>query len=161
MKRKNGLLSSSAMGFFGFSLVFLLSRGLFSAEDDYDFLPAHAWNALAETGEDDATTRLAEGFEGLKSEPTKNTTIEPVDGAGGFDNVAPRLPVEEGPGGLEWDISPSYRTRYKGSTDYPAGSGTAVQGKNWVMKIPYVTYDSGANPYRVRFDGHTFRVYTN
>src|SRR5436309_15291423 len=117
MKRKNGLLSSSAMGFsFGLFLVFLPSHGVFSAEDDYDFLPAHAWNALGETGEDDATTRLSEGFEGLKSEPTKNTTIEPVDGAGGFDNVAPHLGAEEGPGGLEWDPSPTYRTRYKGAT---------------------------------------------
>jgi hypothetical protein len=107
MKRKNGSLPLSSLGFsLGFSLAFLLSPGLFSAEDDYDFLPAHAWNALGETGEDDATTRLSEGFEGLKSEPTKNTTIEPVDGAGGFDNVAPRLGSEEGPGGLEWDPVP-------------------------------------------------------
>src|SRR3989454_8324805 len=162
MKSKNGFLSLKSMGFSsGFFLVFLLSHPLFSAEDDYDFLPAHAWNALGETGEDDATTRLSEGFEGQKSEPTKNTTIEPVDGAGGFDNVAPRLGAEDGPGGLEWDPSPTYRTRFKGGTDYLAGSGTRLQGNNWFLRIPYLTYDTGTNQYRVRFDANTFRVYTN
>src|SRR2546428_1948015 len=146
--------------------LFVLAYSLFEAcawaqEDDYEFLPPHAWNALSETGEDDATTGLSEGFEGQEWEPTRNTTIEAVDGAGGFDNVAPNLPKEEGPGGLEWDVSPSGRTKYKGGTDYPAGSGTRLQGNNWFLRIPYLTYDTGTNQYRVRFDANTFRVYTN
>ena len=36
------------------------------------------------------------------------TDIEAVDGAGGFDNVAAKLPPQEGLGGLEWDVSPNY-----------------------------------------------------
>src|SRR6267143_3605357 len=91
-------------GLFLFVFVYSLFEACtWAQENDYEFLPPHAWNALSETGEDDATTRLSEGFEGQKWEPTKNTTIEAVDGAGGFDNVAPRLPVEEGPGG-PWDV---------------------------------------------------------
>src|SRR5262245_9310186 len=133
------------------SVVFVLS-GLRAAEDDYEFMPAHAWRGLSETGGDDATSRLAEGFEGLDAEPAKNTTIEPVDGAGGFDNVAPRLGSEEGPGGLDWDPSPTYRTRYKGGTDYAAGSGTRQQGNNWFTHIPYATYDGGTDQWRIRFD---------
>ncbi|MBI4605207.1 MAG: hypothetical protein HY721_24850 [Planctomycetes bacterium] len=134
----------------------LVAQGLFSQEDDYEFPPPRGWR-LAETGEDDASTRLAEGFEGLDAEPGKDTTIEPVDAAGGFDNVAPRLGAEDGPGGLEWDPSPTYRTRYKGSTDYPADSGNRLQGNNWFLRIPYVTTDS--THVMVRFDANTFRVY--
>src|SRR6266850_966824 len=130
-----------------FFVACLLSPNLFSQEDDYEFLPPHGWGGLSETGGGDASARLAEGFEGLDSEPGKNITIEPVDGAGGFDNVAPRLGAEEGPGGLDWDPSPTYRTRYKGATDYVAGSGKRLQGNNWFLKFPYLTYDSGTNEY--------------
>ena len=70
---------------------FLSSAWVYSQEDDHEFMPADAWLWMAETGEDDATTRLAEGFEGQKDFPTKSTLIEPVDGDGGFDNVAPQL----------------------------------------------------------------------
>src|SRR2546428_9146001 len=72
-----------------FSALFLISPLLPAAEDDYEFVPPHGWAGLSETGGDDASSLLAEGFEGLDSEPGKNTTIEPVDGAGGFDNVVP------------------------------------------------------------------------
>jgi YD repeat-containing protein len=136
-----------------------LSVDLCSQEDDYEFMPPEGWAGLSETGDDDASMTLAEGFEGLDSEPAKNTMIEPVDGSGGFDNVAPRLGAEEGPGGLEWDPSPTYRTRYKGSTNYAVGSGMRVQGNNWFMRIPYAMYVSYSDEWRVRFDANTFRVY--
>jgi RHS repeat-associated protein len=135
----------------------VLPRGLRAQEDDYEFVPPGGWRGLSETGDDDASSRLAEGFEGLDAEPGKDTSIEPVDGSGGFDNVAPRLGAEEGPGGLEWDPSPTYRTRYKGGTDYAAGSGNRLQGNNWFLKIPYVTTSS--SQVMVRFDANTFRVY--
>lgn len=128
-------------------------------EDDYEFPPPRG-NHLSETGDDDASSLLAEGFEGLDAEPGKDPTIEPIDGAGGFDNVAPRLGSEEGPGGLDWDPSPTYRTRYKGVTDYPAGSGTRLQGNNWFMGFPYLTYHSGSQQYRLRFGANVFRVFT-
>ena len=140
--------------------LFAVAPNAWAQEDDYEFLPPHGWRGLAESGDDDATSRLAEGFEGLNAEPGKNTTIEPVDGAGGFDNVAPMLGAEEGPGGLDWDPSPTYRTKYKNGTDYVAGAGNRLQGNNWFLKIPYVTFDSGTNQYRVRFDANQFRVYT-
>ncbi len=130
------------------------------AEDDYEFMPASAWRGQSETGENDATSALGEGFDGLEDEPGKDLATEPVDGAGGFDNVAPKLGAEEGPGGLDWDPSPTYRTRYKSATDYTIGTGTRLQGNNWFLKIPYITYDSGTNQYRVRFDANQFRVYT-
>jgi hypothetical protein len=73
-------------------------------------------------GEDDHELRsgsslLAEGFPGLAEEPRLDPTLEPIDGMGGFDNVAPRLASEVGPGGQTWNPSPSYRTRYKAGTD--------------------------------------------
>ncbi|HEX9429897.1 MAG TPA: hypothetical protein VF944_05915, partial [Candidatus Bathyarchaeia archaeon] len=139
--------------------LFFLGPGIFAQEDDYDFMPPHAWAGRSETGEDDASSMLADGFEGLTADMTKNTMIEPVDGNGGYDNIAPTLSVEEGPGGLEWDPSPTYRTRYKGSTDYPAGSATRLQGNNWFLQIPYVISVSSTE-YRVRFSANTFRVYT-
>jgi RHS repeat-associated protein len=129
-----------------------------AVEDDYEFMPLHGGRIIAETGGDDATTVLMEGFPGLDAEPGKNRWLEPVDGSGGFDNVAPQLSVEEGPGGLEWDPSPTYRTRYKNGTNY-ATSTTNPQGNNWFTKIPYFQYDSTNDKYVVRFDANTFRVY--
>lgn len=154
----NAVLNSSLKMSLVFLGVFLIAPFLFSQEDDYEFLPPHGWGGLSETGGDDASARLAEGFEGLDSEPGKNTTIEPVDGAGGFDNVAPRLGAEEGPGGLDWDPSPTYRTRYKGGTDYAAGSGKRLQGNNWFLKIPYLVLYSST--IYARFDTNTYRIYT-
>ena len=144
--------------FSSFLAAFVVTNAASATEDDYEFMPLHAWRILGETGEDDATSALMEGFPGLRSEPSKNRWIEPVDGSGGFDNVAPRLSVEEGPGGLDWDLSPTYRTRYKSGTDHPT-STTNPQGNNWFTKIPYFVYDSALNEYRVRFDANTFRVY--
>jgi hypothetical protein len=132
-------------------------KNLFAqSEDDYEFIPPQAWSGKAETGGDDATSALSEGFEGLTAEPTKNVMIEPVDGDGGFDNVAPRLSVEEGPGGLEWDVSPTYRTRYKKGTNYV--TSYTFQGNNWFSKIPYLK-EISSNDMRVRFDANTFRRY--
>ncbi|MBI4257903.1 MAG: hypothetical protein HY619_03015 [Thaumarchaeota archaeon] len=160
----NSLIQASARKALRSSLLLglvLTPLASVAQEDDYEFMPPHAWRILGETGEDDVTSILAEGFPGLRDEVGKNFSIEPVDGSGGLDNVAPRLSAEEGPGGLEFNPSPTYRTRYKGATDYPAGAGTRVQGNNWFMKIPYAIYDAGTNEYRVRFDANTFRVYTN
>src|SRR6266545_455793 len=96
----------------------------------------------------------------LTSEMPKNTIIEPVDGAGGFDNVAPRLSVEEGPGGLEWDPSPTYRTRYKGGQDYLAGANQP-QGNNWFSRIPSCVYVAPpTDQFRMCCDANNFRVYT-
>jgi hypothetical protein len=149
------MLVALACGTFIASLA--LTGALPAQESDYEFVPPGGWRGLSETGDDDASSRLAEGFEGLDAEPGKDTSIEPVDGSGGFDNVAPRLGAEEGPGGLEWDPSATYRTRFQGGTDYPAGAGTRLQGNNWFLRIPYLTtYGSEA---RVRFDANTFRVY--
>jgi hypothetical protein len=131
---------------------------LLAQEDDYEFMPPWGWGGLSETGGDDASSRLADGFEGLDAEVRKDTAIEPVDGHGGFDNVAPRLGAEEGPGGLDWDPSPTYRTRYKGSTDYAAGSGKRIQGNNWFVRIPYLVYYSST--LFARFDANTYRIYT-
>lgn len=129
-------------------------------EDDYEFMPLHAWRILGETGDDNVTMILAEGFPGLKSEQGKSRWLEPVDGHGGFDNVAPGLSVEEGPGGLEWDVSPTYRTRYKNGTNYTANTTTTRRlGNNWFTRIPYAIFYS--NQYQVRFDANTFRIYNN
>jgi len=65
----------------------------FAQEDDYEFMPLHAWGILGATGDDDVTMTLAEGFPGHRVEPKKNRWIEPIDGDGGFDNVAPRFAV--------------------------------------------------------------------
>lgn len=135
----------------------LVTPVTFSQVDDYEFMPADAWAGRAETGEDDASMALAEGFQGI-DEVRRNTAIEPVDGSGGLDNVAPQLSVEEGPGGLEWDPSPTYRTRYKGSQDYPAGT-SQLQGNNWFTKIPTFAFYSPGNQYWIRFDANTFRKY--
>ena len=136
-----------------------MSSATVAQEDDYEFMPLHAWRILGENGEDARTTMLAEGFPGLRSEVSKNRWLEPVDGAGGFDNVAPRLQAHEGPGGLEWDPSPTYRTRYKNGTDYTNNGTTRMQGNNWFTKIPYATYDSTNDEYVVRFDANTVRYY--
>ncbi len=136
----------------------LLGPRIFAVESDYEFQQPQSCGSKAETGEDDASSALAEGFEGLTAEPAKNLMIEPIDGAGGFDNVAPKLAVEEGPGGLEWDLSPTYRTRYSGETNYPAGA-TQLQGNNWFTNIPYIAYDGGNSKFVVRFNANTFRVY--
>ncbi|MBI4601486.1 MAG: hypothetical protein HY721_05920, partial [Planctomycetes bacterium] len=105
------------------------------------------------------TAIYSEGFPGLLAEPALDSTVEPVDGMGGFDNVAPRLAVEVGPGGQVWDPSPSYRTRYM-QAEYPAGSNQ-LQGNNWFTSIPYLLgAPVGQDPCKVRFDAHTFRVYT-
>ncbi len=146
---------------------FLFIVALFAAplsalaqEDDYEFMPLHAWRILGETGGDDLTTTLMEGFPGLDAEPSKDRWTEPVDGSGGFDNVAPRLGGQEGPGGLEWDPSPTYRTRYKNGTDYTNNGTTRMIGNNWFPKIPYVMDDSYQNQqWIVRFDANTYRVY--
>jgi RHS repeat-associated protein len=134
-----------------------LSDRASAQEDDYEFLPLHAWS-LGETGGEDATAVLAEGFPGLGSEPGKDRWIEPVDGAGGFDNVAPRLGAEEGPGGLEFDPSPTYRTRFRNGTNYLA-NGTNRPGNNWFLKLPYAVYNSYSNYWTLRFDANTFRRY--
>ena len=130
-----------------------------AVEDDYEFQLPGKCGGKSETGEDDAFAALAEGFEGLTAEPSIDSMIEPIDGAGGFANVAPNLDLEDGPGGLKWDPSPSYRTRYKGGTDYLAGA-SHLQGNNWFNGIPYYTYDSGTNTYYVRFTANTFRKYS-
>ncbi len=125
------------------------------AQDPWEFMPLHGGSILGEAGEDDATTMLAEGFPGQHSEPGKDRWIEPIDGSGGLDNVAPRLGAEEGPGGLEWDPSPGYTTRYPDGTNYAGNS----QGNNWFMKIPYAAYDATNNDWIVRFDAYTLRWY--
>ena len=119
--RKRCRLSPRTFLAFGIaaSLALLSGPVLRAQEDDHDVMPLHAWRILGETGGDDQTSRLAEGFPGLGAEPSKNRWIEPVDGSGGFDNVAPRLGGQEGPGGLEWDPSPTYRTRYKSGQMQP------------------------------------------
>ncbi len=135
----------------------LLARS-FAAEDDHEFMPLHGWRTLGETGEDDVTLAPAEGFPGLKDEPPKDRWIEPIDGDGGFDNVAPRLAAEEGPGGLEWDPSPTYRTRYKYGRDYPPSENRPL-GHNWFTKIPYAEYDNANDTWVIRFDANTVRFF--
>ena len=118
------------------------------AEDDYEF--------------QSGTSLLAEGFAGLAAEPGKETAIEPVDGAGGFENVAPRLGAEEGPGGLRSGIPlrPTGRGTRAGRTTRPGAS--AGPGEQLVHGIPYAVLRRGVpNQCRVRFDANTFRVYTH
>jgi YD repeat-containing protein len=133
--------------------VLLVALSLRAQEDDYEFRQPGGYPL------DVTTVRLAEGFPGLGAEPGKDRWLEPADGAGGFDIAAPRLGAEDGPGGIEWDISPTYRTRYKGSTDFPAGSGMRVQGNNWFLRIPYAAFNYYGTTITVRFDANTLRVY--
>ena len=133
----------------------LLPGVLCHAEDDYDFMPAGGWENSTSV-EGDQTSRLVDGYPGLSGMPGKNKFLEPVDGSGGFDNVAPSLGIEEGPGGLDWDPSPSYRTRYKGAADFPA-SGGQLQGNNWFTSLPYRHLSGGKQ--HVRFDANTYRIF--
>jgi hypothetical protein len=148
-----GRLSIAALG----CILGMLSDRSAAQEDDYEFVPLHAWS-LGETGGEDATAMLAEGFPGLSAEPGKDRWIECVDGSGGFDNVAPRLGAEEGPGGLEFDPSPTYRTRFRNGTNYLA-NGTNRPGNNWFLKLPYAVHNPYSNYWTVRFDANTFRRY--
>ena len=126
-------------------------------EDDYQFLPGYATAGIGSTGDLEATSRLVLGYPGQSATPGKNRWLEPIDGHGGFDNVAPRLAVEDGPGGLEWDLSPSYRTRYENGTDY-ATSTTNPQGNNYFASLPYLQTND-TNQYIVRFGANEFFVY--
>ena len=140
-----------------FACSLVLATSLAAFEDDYEFLPAYATGGIGSTGANEATSRLVLGYPGQSATPGKNRWLESIDGNGGFDNVAPRLSPEPGPGGLTWDLSPSYRTRYKKGTDYTT-SVDNPQGNNWFSSIPYVKTD-GSGKYSARFGANEFFVY--
>ena len=138
-------------------LAVCIGSPVFSFEDDYEFLPAYATGGIGSTGANEATSRLVLGYPGQSATPGKNRWLESIDGNDGFDNVAPRLSPEPGPGGLTWDLSPSYRTRYKKGTDYTTSIDNP-QGNNWFSSIPYVKTD-GSGKYSARFGANEFFVY--
>ncbi len=65
------------------SLVVLEGRAAGAVDDDHEFMPLHGGRLLGQSGEDDATSMLAEGFAGMGFEPSKDRWREPIDGSGG------------------------------------------------------------------------------
>jgi len=139
------------------AVLALLAAPAFAIEDDYQFLPSYATGGIGSTGDSESTSRLVLGCPGQSATPGKNRWLEPVDGHGGFDNVAPRLAVEDGPGGLEWDLSLTYRTRCENGTDY-ATSTTNPKANNYFARLPYLQ-TNGTNQYIVRFGANELFVY--
>ena len=140
----------------GFVLSVLVSQSR-AADDDYEFLPAGAQGGIGSKGSSEASSALVLGFPGGSS-PGKNRWLEPIDGVGGFDNVAPRLAIEDGPGGLEWDVSPTFRSAYKGGKNYP-GTTKKQLGYNWFFKIPYIEHNAATSQYFLRCEANAFCVY--
>jgi RHS repeat-associated protein len=127
--------------------------------DDYEYPACEACaSCCGESGTTDVSLAPSEGVFGAEGDAPRDCMIEPSDGIGGFNNASPCLMPEEGPGGLDFDPSPTFRSLYKGKKEYPAGPGR-LTGNNWFTRIPQVL-PQGIGDMGVRFDADRFRVYT-
>ena len=109
-------------------------------------------------------TDHGEGTVGMVGMASPETGLEPM-GDGGI-SVSPCLEPVTGPGGLEWDPSPSFSMTYEGQQSQGDGDYFYGHGNNWFPSVPEVEIKptprvppNTDTPLTIRWEADKYRHY--